>query len=129
MITKNEALQCMNRLKNQLYLDGIVNLCKDEESEKKFENTVNFVLDRYYTDNNELTYCEKDYLLKYLLSYSNNGIKEEVIDTDGWSHTGYRLTIAQPILTLDDINLVRKAKKFYFPEFFNNVNDDNNDKI
>ena len=123
MITRDEALQCMNRLKNQLYLDGIINLTKHEESEKQFENTRDFVLDRYYKENNELTYYEKDYLLKYLLSYSNNGTKEKIIDRDGWEHTGYRLTIAQPILTLDEINLVRKAKKFYFPELFENSGD------
>ena len=67
-----------------------------------------------------LTDKEKDYLLKYILSYSNNGVEEQIIDRDGWAHKGYRLTIAQPILTLDEINLVRKAKKFYFPEFFEN---------
>ena len=124
MITRDEALQCMNRLKNQLHLDGIINLNKDEEIEKQFENTRDFVLDRYYRDNKELTYYEKDYLLKYLLSYSNNGVEKQIIDRDGWANKGYRLTIAQPILTLDEINLVRKAKKFYFPELFENTGEE-----
>ena len=120
MITRDEALQCINRFKNQLYLDGVINLTKDEESEKQFENTRDFVLDRYYKENNELTYYEKDYLLKYLLFWCGIGEAEGITNGSDNTYIGYRLNMAHPLLSEEEKDLFLKAKKSYFPELFEN---------
>ena len=69
MINKEEALRCMNQYRNQLHIDGVVNL-NDSELDKKFEDTRDYVLDRYYNDSDsELDWYDRDKILKYLLFY------------------------------------------------------------
>lgn len=47
MINKEEALICMNRFRNQLHVDGILNL-NNRDIDKKVENVKEYLLDRYY---------------------------------------------------------------------------------
>ena len=118
MINKDEALRCMNQYRNQLHIDGVVNL-NDSELVKKFEDTRDYVLDRYYNDSDsELDWYDRDRILKYLLFWCSVGEVEEITDRYGSAYIGYRLEMAHPLLSKEEKQLFLKAKKFYFPELF-----------
>ena len=118
MICKDEVLRVMNQYRNQLHIDGVVNL-NDSELNKKFEDTRDYVLDRYYNDNDsELDWYDRDRILKYLLFWCSIGEAEEITGRYGSTYIGYRLEMAHPLLYDEERQLLLKAKKFYFPELF-----------
>ena len=118
MMCKDEALRCMNQYRNQLHIDGVIDL-NNPDLNKKFEDTRDYVLDRYYNDNDsELDWYDRDKLLKYILFWCSVEEAEGIADRTDNRYIGYRLNMAHPLLSEEEKDLFLKAKKFYFPEFF-----------
>ena len=118
MMCKDEALRCMNQYRNQLHIDGVIDL-NNSDLDKKFEDTRDYVLDRYYNDNDtELDWYDRDKILKYLLFWCGIGEADTITSRAGNTYIGYRLNMAHPLLSEEERDLFLKAKKFYFPELF-----------
>ena len=124
MMCKDEALRCMNQYLNQLHIDGVIDL-NNSDLDKKLEDTRDYVLNRYYNNSdNELDWYDRDKILKYLLFWCSIGEAEGITSRAGNTYIGYRLNMAHPLLSEEEKQLFLKAKKFYFPEFFENSEED-----
>ena len=108
MINKEEALICMNRFRNQLHIDNIL-LLNDCDKEKRIEKTKQYLLDRYYQEDNRLNHQEMVDLLKLFLSICSvqDSIDEE---SRGEKIACFMDTLIAPKMA----ELIQKAQKYFF---------------
>lgn len=113
MINKEEALICMNRFRNQLHINNIL-LLDNCDKEKRIEETKQYLLDRYYQEDNRLNHQEMVDLLKLFLSVCSvqDSINEE-------SYGSKEVCFMDTLIHPHTVELIEKAKKVYLPEYYN----------
>lgn len=112
MINKEEALVCMNRFINQLHVDDILDL-NNTNIDKKVEDVKEYLLDRYYQEDNRLIHQNMVELLKLFLSLCN--IQDSISEGSyGEKELCFMDTLISPYMA----ELIEKAKKVYFPECY-----------